>query len=213
MGRAGLFIPHMTNCSLIPVNAFANVTLDWEWKYGYDDFQDRFAPELTVAETIGRQTGAFPLILAGGHLDPKDPRTSRVWRTRLGVCLVHEIRAWASQPASDAELYGKVYAFGYGAPDCRVFNYWEQDHPLRVEGIDARTIALARGGRAVLIVTDYGGGGQARVRFDAARLGLNADARARDLETGAAIAPAAQGVLTLDVKKHDFKAMVLGGER
>ena len=46
---------------------------------------------------------------------------------------------------------------------------------------------------------------------DGARLGLKADAPAHDLETGAAIASPAPGLLTLDVKKHDFKAILIGG--
>jgi hypothetical protein len=207
--RDGIFVSHMTNASLIPVNAFANVNLDWEWKYGWDDFQDRFTPELTVAETIGRQTGCFPSLLAGGVLDRKDPRYAWMTRTRLGVMLVHELRAWDSGPEADTAFYRKLYEFGYGEPDCRVFNYWDAGHPVKVAGVDARTLALARGKRALVIVTDYGKGGDAKLTLDRAALRLPASATAKDFETGEPITSNAPGEFSFRMKKHDFKAVLL----
>jgi len=207
--RDGLFVSHMTNASLVPVNAFANVNLDWEWKYGADDFQDRFTPELTVAETIGRQTGCFPLLLAGGLYDPQHPRYAHVMRTRLAVMLVHELRAWDHGPESDAAFYRKLYAFGYGQPDCRVFNYWDAGHPVAVTGADARTLALARNGRALVIVTDYGQGGDTRLTLDRNVLGLSADVAATDFESGEPVKSSATGQLSFALKPHDFKAVLI----
>lgn len=207
--RDGVFVSHMTNASLVPVNAFANVNLDWEWKYGADDFQDRFTPELTVAETIGRQTSNFPLILAGGHMDCKDPRYAWVMRTRLGVMLVHELRAWDYGPEVDTAFYRKLYEFGYGEPDCRVFNYWDAGHPVKVAGVDARTLALVRGKRALVIVTDYGDGGDAKLTLDRAALKLPASATAKDFETGEPIAGTTVSELSFRLKKHDFKAVLI----
>ncbi len=207
--RDGIFVSHMTNASLVPVNAFANVNLDWEWKYGTDDFQDRFTPELTVAETIGRQTGSFPLILAGGHLDRKDPRYAWVMRTRLGVMLVHELRAWDHGPETDAAFYRKLYEFGYAEPDCRVFNYWVAGHPVKVDRVNARTLALARGQRALIIITDYGNGGEAKVRLDHTALNLPASATAKDFETNEPLPQAAAGEWSFQLKKHDFKAILV----
>jgi len=200
-------LSHMTNTMIVPINSFLNCTMDWEWKYGYDDFQDRFSPGLTVAETIGRQVGAWPTILAGGYPDPKDPRTDRLWRTRLGVALVHEMRVFDWQPARDAEILRKLFEFGYGAPSCRVFNYWEDGHPVRVEGTKACTLVLARGKAAIVVVTDYSAGGQCRVTLDAARLGLQAEARAVDLETGQAIERLGPATFGLSIKKHDLRIL------
>jgi len=207
--RDGLLVSHMTNAGLVPVNAFANVNLDWEWKYGTDDFQDRFSPELTVAETIGRQTGSFPLVLAGGFYDPKHPRYAWVMRTRLGVMLVHELRAWDHGPESDAAFYRKLYAFGYGEPDCRVFNYWDAGHPVTVVGAQARTVAFARRGEALVIVTDYGHGGEVKLALDQATLGLRADSTATDFETGQPVRATASGEWSFELKQHDFKAVLV----
>lgn len=205
--RAPVTLAHMTNTMLVPVMSFINCTMDWEWKYGYEDFQDRFPPDLTVAETIGRQVGAWPTILAGGHWDKNDPRVDFMFRTRLGVCLTHEIQAFDHGPARDQELYGRLFALGYGRPECRVFNYWEEGHPVRVEGLKACTLAFACGPRGGVVVTDYGGGGTGRVRLDLARLGLPADVQAVDLESGQALERLAPGAFSLSIKKHDFRIL------
>ncbi len=201
--RPPITLAHMTNTMLAPVYSFLNCTMDWEWKYGYDDFQDRFSPDLTVAETIGRQVGAWPTILAGGHPEPKDPRVDFMYRTRLGVTLVHEIQVFDYRPERDIEIYRKLYDFGYGTDACRVSNYWHDDHPVRVSGIDARTLALAGGGRAIVVVTDYGNGGSGQVMLDLEKLGLEREAAATNLETGEPIARSAPGVFTVPIKKHD----------
>ena len=60
---------------IVPVMSFLNCTMDWEWKYGYEDFQDRFSADLTVAESIGRQVGAWPTILAGAYGRSSGPST------------------------------------------------------------------------------------------------------------------------------------------
>jgi len=200
-------LAHMTNTTIVPVLSFANCTMDWEWKYGYDDFQDRFSPDATVAETIGRQVGAWPTILAGGHPKPDDPRVDFMYRTRLGVALVHEIAVFDYRPARDVEIYGKLFEFGYGTDACRVFNYWQPGHPVEVEGVDARTLAIACGGRAIAVVTDYGGGGDCRVKLDLAKLGLKPEAAAVDLENDKPIERTAPGSFRFPLGKHDFRIL------
>lgn len=200
-------LAHMTNTQIVPVNAFLNCTMDWEWKYGLEDFQDRFSPDLTVAETIGRQVGAWPTVLAGGHPDPKDPRLDFMHRTRLGVCLVHEIQVFDHGPARDREIYQKLFEFGYGTEACRVFNYWQEGHPVKVEGIQAATLAIANAGRAMIVVTDYGEGGTCRLTLDMAALGLQAQATAVDAETGAALERLGPGRFAFPIKKHDFRIL------
>ena len=197
-------LSHMTNTMIVPVHSFLNCTMDWEWKYGYEDFQDRFSPDLTVAQTIGRQVGAWPTILAGGHPDPKDPRVDFLWRTRLGVALVHEIQVFDYRPKRDFEIYGKLFEFGYGTDACQVFNYWHDNHPVAVTGADARTLAMTNGTEAIVVVTDYGDGGSCRVTLDLAKLGIASDTQATNLETGKTIDRDGPGVFVFDLKKHDF---------
>jgi hypothetical protein len=202
--RPPITLSHMTNTMIVPVHGFVNCTMDWEWKYGYEDFQDRFSADSTVAESIGRQVGAWPTILAGGHPDPKDPRVDFMYRTRLGVALVHEIQVFDYQPRLDAEIYQKLFQFGYGTEGCRVYNYWQDNHPVKADGIDARTLAMTIRGAAIVVVTDYGNGGAGRVSLDWQRLGLRPESEATDLETAQPIQRVAPGVFHVELRKHDF---------
>ena len=200
-------LSHMTNTMIVPVLSFGNCNMDWEWKYGYADFQDRFSPDLTVTETIGRQVGAWGTILAGGHPDVKDPRTPWMWRTRLGVCLVHEIHNFDYRPAEDVAFYEKLFEFGYGLPECKVYNYWDPPHPVSVSGVDARTLVAAKPGGAIVIVTDYGEGGTGEATVDLGALGLSAEVNAADVETGETIVRTVPGRFRFELKKHDFRAL------
>ncbi|MDP6114847.1 MAG: DUF6067 family protein, partial [Planctomycetota bacterium] len=206
-----LTLSHMTNTMIVPVLSFGNCNMDWEWKYGYEDFQDRFSPDLTVAETIGRQVGAWPTILAGGHPDPKDPRCPHLWRTRLGVCLVHEIQAFNWRPPSDTKLYERLFEFGYGEDGCEVFNYWQAGHPVTVNSnsVDARTIAIAHKAKALIVVTDYGEGGECNVNVQTDKLGIRKDASAKDFETGEAVEGSAASSFKLVLQKHDYRILVI----
>jgi len=201
-------VAHMTNTNIVPILSFANVNLDWEWQYGKRDFQDRFAPDLTVAESIGRQCGNIPLILAGGFYDANDPAYAWCMRTRTGVCLVHEIRVWDWQPATHYDLVKKLLEFGYGTAECRVYNYWDEGFPLATEGADVRGIVMVTGQRAVVIVTSYGEDGECRLKLDLKAVGLPGTVKAADLETGEAV-EGTGGEARFELKKHDFRALVL----
>ncbi len=201
-------VAHMTNTNIVPILSFANISLDWEWQYGKRDFQERFTPELTVAETIGRQCGNVPLILAGGETPSTDPAFNWMMRTRLGVCLVHELRVWDWQPKFHYDTYGKLFEFGYGDKDCRVYNYWDEGFPLRIEGCDARGIVMVRGKRALVVVTDYGEGGVCRLVLDLKALGLPETVKPTDFESGQALESEAPGQMAFDLKKHDFRAVL-----
>lgn len=199
---------HMTNACLVPVMAFANINLDWEWQYGERDFQDRFTPELTVAETIGRQCGNVPLILQGGYYSVPDDVRARINRTRTGVCMVHELRTWDWQPKEMWDLYKQLFDFGYGEKDCRVYNYWDDGFPLAVEGVNAKAILLVRGAKALAIVTDYGGGGDGVVKLDLKATGVPETAKPKDLESGQGLASPGPGQASLNLKKHDYRVVV-----
>jgi len=201
-------VVHMTNANLVPIMAFANVNLDWEWQYGKRDFQDRFTPELTVAETIGRQCGNIPLILAGGFYDRADPAYDWVMRTRTGVCLVHEIKVWDWQPKAYYDLLARLYQWGYGGTDCQVYNYWDAGFPLQTAGSNLKGLVMVRGGKAVVIVTDYGEGGKCAATLDLAKLKLPALATVTDFETGQPVTSTGPGQTAFTLKKHDFKVLV-----
>ncbi len=86
--------------------------------------------------------------------------------------------------------------------------YWDEGYPLRVEGGETRSIVMARGPRAITVVTDYGAGGACTLTADLARLGLPAPVRPRDFETGEAVASPGPGQATITLARHDFKVIV-----
>jgi hypothetical protein len=122
------------------------------------------------------------------------------------VCLVHELRLWDWQPDWHYALYGKLFEFGYGSPECRVYNYWDEGFPLKVSGVDARGIVLVNGRRAIVVVTDYGEGGDCALELDLKALGLPNSVTATDLETGDTV-PGVGGKVVFPLRKHDFRAL------
>ena len=128
MGRRNLTMPHMTNAYLIPVFSWTTMDLDWEMQYGGTDFQDRFTRDYIRAASLGRQGGNMPIVLPG-ITEVTDPaKQAWVERTRLGVCLPHEIAVYHADPLF-VKSRDYLYSLGYGTPACRTFHYWDE-HPL-----------------------------------------------------------------------------------
>ena len=202
---------HMTNTCFIPVLAFANSTLDWEWKYGLDDFQDRFTWGLTMAEAVGRQVGAWPTVLGGGYYRGDNAKVQRTLRTRLGVCLVHEIAIECQHSRGyGRDLYAKLFKFGYGLPECKVYNYWQEDNPVAViSKTTIKILVVSKKNQCLVVVTDYGNGGHCNVKLDLKKLGLDDKATAVNFETGKPVKRIGAGEFEINVPKHDFRIIIV----
>src|SRR5690606_358462 len=107
----------------------AVVNADLEWKMRMEKmFQEKFSPELLRTETCSRQSGNIPL----GMGDISEPNVSEEWyaankktyeRARVLGFLVHEIKTGLA-----SGLYPQpVQDFGYGLPECKVVNYWDDN--------------------------------------------------------------------------------------
>ncbi len=137
---------HMTNALLLPVESFADITLDNEWTrlVGVAEFPHR--PDLIRAEMLGRQVGAYPHALTAlvghpiwlaAHGDGADPAdATRVERSEWGIRMVHEIVRSPSifdtvrrrdRSRADRTLEPLVRRFGYGSDEVIVQNYWDTD--------------------------------------------------------------------------------------
>jgi hypothetical protein len=210
MGRRNVTVPHMTNALLIPAFSWTGFNLDWEWKYGNTDYQDRFSRDYVRATSLGLQNGGIPLILDG----TKDTRTAeeRAWvdRTQVAACVPHEIKVWQTTPIY-RKLTQTMLEVGYGLPECAVHRYWDENPVATVEGIDGIWIVIAGKDQVLLVVSDYGAGGTAKVTLDTGRLGLPANFTAVNWENPEDKATAAGGTITLpNVRKHDFRALLIG---
>jgi len=119
-------------------------------------------------------------------------------RTVIAACLPHEIRVFKGYGNPDVTfVQNELARFGYGMPDCRVFRYWDDGFPLEAEGAEMRALVLARDGKAMIALGNFGpakaaaGAGAGpekgkpytvRLKLDLAALGIPETARAWDVE-------------------------------
>ncbi len=200
-------IVHMTNTAIAPILAFARLDLDLEMKENLADFQDRFSRAFLQTESIGRQFGNVPLVLAhieGGTHD------RRVWvrRTYAGVCLTFELKPWFPYTPAYWHNFRRMIQFGYGTPHVRVWNYWDHGYPLKVLGVPTSSVLLSKPGQALIVVCDWHHGGVARLRLLRQPLRLPSQLKARDLETNKAV-KVASGMILLPLKKNDFRVLLV----
>jgi len=92
--------------------------------------------------------------------------------------------------------------FGYGQPGVKVYNYWESTFPAKING-QTSSLIVSKPGSAMLVLCDYGDGGDYTVNLDTKVLSLNGALKATNVETGEAI-PVTGNTLKVNLKKHDF---------
>ncbi|NLF68218.1 MAG: hypothetical protein GX575_04095 [Candidatus Anammoximicrobium sp.] len=194
---------HITNTAIAPILAFAGTHLTWEDRSGDQDFQDRFSRDYIRAESIGRQHGNVPfaLLLIRG---PDPQRVAWARRTCAGVMLAHEIRPIGVIEDHERNL-ATLYDFGYGTDAAQVFNDWQTDVPVRVSRDDVAFLVVAKPGRVLVLVCDYGEGGDVVLAPDRQALGLSGQLSAVNTETNEPVAVTADGATKVTLKKHDFQ--------
>ncbi len=169
-----LDVSHMTNTPIAPVQTWSAAILDGELRYGSKPFQERFSRDWLRAEALGTQTGSVPLFLPGIQGTLSENEREALMRSAVGAAAVHEIRLWGAPKKLVDEIWGGLYRFGYGAPDSRVFRYWDLPAVAGVSGVDAEVLVLARDAEALALVASFGESGSAELRLDGDRLGLPA---------------------------------------
>ena len=207
---------HMTNGNLIPAFSFAQIALDLEWKFDdTTDFQDRFGRDMLLAQSLGLQAGLIPSVIDG----VLESAAKREWlnRTEFGAITVHEIKLGETRVNADelAKAYTTLFGFGYGLEDCRVYRYWEPGQPVTIRAADAKALVLTRPSKdfpghskSLIIVCDFGNGGEVGMKLDATSIGLRAGYTARDAETGTSLTLAGNRV-TFSIAAHDFRMIAL----
>ena len=199
---------HMTSTALAPVLSFGGLNFDLEDGGSVSDFQDRYGREYLLASAIGRQHGNP--VSAMGYFGKTTPaEKARLDRCGTGVMLVHEI-IWGYSPSWRA-IDAKLRDWGYRRdPSVRVWNDFDEDvaFPVALAGERAYALAMTHPVRkaGLVVVCDWADGGTVEVRPDFAAMGLAADVKAFDFETGAEL-PLRDGAVSVSLKKHDFAIM------
>ena len=141
---------HMTNSAIAPILAFARQDVDCEMRAGENAYQDRFSRAYLKTETIGRQFGNVPYVLAEDY-GPDPRKVAWAIRTQAGVMLTFELKLlWGNWNRHYSACYWKNYdrlvKFGYGTPQVKVWNYWDHGYPMAVAGDKTSSIigAVAR---------------------------------------------------------------------
>ncbi len=214
-GRTPKFMLHMTSTNLAPVLSFGALNFDWEEDLGTIDFQDRHPQEYIRAMSHGRQTGNFPVMLVATSKKTEELFTReqyRHWiRTAAGVMLTHELR-WHKEYPEFWNTLKRLYDLGYASDQGKVFNYWEKDCPVKIDGGRTSSLAWSSQGKAGIMVCDWGEGGEFRMTFDRKRMGLpDTPSTAADAESGKKLVIRGNEV-HFSLKKHDFIIIELKGQ-
>ena len=191
---------HHTNANILPVLSMANNTMGLEWKYGMNDFQERFTPDYIRAVCAGTQGGFLPSVL-DGVVGSDRARCKRATRTMLATLLPHEIRiTWPrnSDHALYRKIYNTMYDFGMHEADCKFYAYHSADNP--VKATDSRILCASyRRGNKIMVFC-----GSHIPQDTVAKLQLNAEIKSvRNLESGKVLN--AEGkTISVPMPKHDF---------
>jgi hypothetical protein len=213
---------HMTNGNLLPIMTWTDINLDIEWSWNGGN--DPFPPELLRAETTGLQTGCYPHAL--------HQCTSNKWfkegaykiktgamkynpdavRHDWGIQMVHEIlRTLWGEKVKEYPLEILVMDFGYGEPDCKVYNYWQDDYPVSVSNKEVKSIAFEKDGKVMVVLTSWlKEKAEISVALQGA-LSKYASLKAVDPETGKAY-EIKDGKVLVPMDKWGVRLIVFGGK-
>jgi hypothetical protein len=144
---------HMTNTHMIPYMVYSDSLLDLEWFYGPEPQQSKYAHDFLRAESLGRQSGSLPLVLADINSTKSPEEQAFAERTRFGTMMVHEIKARYGGESS--KPFALLVDFGYGRDDCQVYNYWNEGYPVKMSNDQVKSILLKRGSELLLVVATW----------------------------------------------------------
>jgi hypothetical protein len=204
-GHEPLVMVHMTNANMLPVLSFAQVILGWEWKYGANDFQDRFMPDYVRAVNIGRQTGNIPLVLDGiTGVDKDSDEFMRLTRTALALALPHEIFFYGGgrMHVPTAITARDIISQFRSRPNTAAYPYWGNNAFVEAHG-DLLLTVYQYQCNLLLIIGNMGKSGNYTVRVNGEKLGFGMLLRAVNRENDRGI-PIKDNAMDLYINKHDF---------
>ena len=153
-GRFPWITAHHTNGNILPTLGFVANTMGMEWKYGTDDFQNRFTPDYIRAVCQGGQGGFYPTVLDGIlKIAGRDERR-RVSRTMLAALLPHEVRPTIPRQSDRGEVANvlqKLVDWGVGEPDCEYAAYYDAERPVSVSDTNVLVSVYRRGDRYLAV--------------------------------------------------------------
>jgi hypothetical protein len=198
-----VFEAHMTNTNLVPVLSFFTIQLDMEAWYGASDFQTRFSEGYILADSLGTQSGCVPEVLC--KITGNDKK--RVSRTFIATTLAFDLPILLNCGGVDERTRRRVKTelmkFGYGTDAVEVYPCWRRQNLVTTEIPDVKLALYKKTNSAILAVCDFGHAGKVVVDISGLKF---ANPAVIHIENGKSN-PVANGKLTLDIPKHDFRLL------
>ena len=149
---------HHTNTNNLVTLGYATNTMGMEWKYGANDFQERFTSGYIRAVCSGRQGGFFPTIL-DGIVGAKSPE-QKTWATRtmLAALLPHEVQPTCPRGSNYsliASTLNKLYDFGTWKDDCQVSHFWDAASPVKCSNPDLKQVTYHLGNEMLTFIGSF----------------------------------------------------------
>jgi hypothetical protein len=200
---------HMTNTHIIPYMVWSDSLLDLEWFYGPEPQQSKYAHEMLRTESLGRQSGSIPLVLADINSTKTPEELSIAERTRFGTMMVHEIKA--RYGGEWAKPFERLLDFGYGKDDCQVYNYWDEGYPVKVSSDQVKSLLLKRGKELLLVLATWEKKpDRVQITLDAKAVGLSVTKAVNEEKPEEVyLFDAATGTLPLDLESYGVRIIRL----
>ena len=209
-GREPFVYVHMTNGATLPMLSFAQANLAWEFKYGANDYQDRFTPAYMRTVCTGRQFGTIPTVLGGiTGVPATSEEYVRLSRTGMAMVLPHETFFYARTDGPlAAKVRGILNDFRSGEYDAHP--YWANALVSAIPA-DLLVTAYRKPARLLLVIGNMGEAGDFRITLKPDALD-GPPRSAVNRETNAAVDVRDQTV-HVPLATHDFALIEVTSEQ
>ena len=149
---------HHTNTNILTTLGFTTNTMGMEWKYGLNDFQERFTSDYIRAVCAGLPGGCYPTVLDG--IVGAKTQEVKDWATRtmLASLLPHEVQPTCPN-GSNGKLIAKVldifYDFGTWKDECAVYNFWDGNSPVKCNSDELKQVTYRIGNEWLTFVGSF----------------------------------------------------------
>jgi len=149
-----LYMPHMTTTQVLPLMSFAQVQLDWEWKFSTGPVQTRFTPEYLQLVSWGHIVGTVPEVLGERGVQSGDPLVERTYRA---VELLHELYQPVYQPKKEPAWLQRFIDSYAPQNDLVVHRYFDEGVlPVSVSSPEVKWITYTnRDGQTLAFFVSY----------------------------------------------------------
>ena len=192
---------HHTNTNILTTLGFATNTMGMEWKYGVNDFQERFTSDYIRAVCAGLPGGCYPTVLDG--IVGAKTKEVKDWATRtmLASLLPHEVQPTCPRGSNFTlikDTLDRLYDFGTWKKDCVVYNFWDGNSPVKCSNEDLKHVTYQLGKELLTFVGSFAEEDcRAEMEYGCPI------ASAKDDESGQALEVVGSKVI-FTLKKHDF---------